>query len=50
MVEEINDLENEIKNSFSEAYVNELEEEINELKDQLNDKDSEIERLKEQLK
>ena len=35
MVEEIGDLESEIKNSFSEVYVNELEEEINELKDEI---------------
>lgn len=49
LVTEIGSLEEEIKNSFSEAYVNDLEEEIDELKDKLNDKDSEIENLKAQL-
>lgn len=43
---EIVDLEAEIKNSFSEAYVNGLEEEIQELEDKLNDRDKLIEKLK----
>ena len=40
------DLEAELKNSFSEVYVNELEEEIQELEDKLNDRDKLIEELK----
>ena len=36
----------EIKDSFSEAYVNDLEEEVQELEDKLNDRDKLIEKLK----
>lgn len=43
---EVVDLEAELKNSFSEVYVNELEEEIQELEDKLNDRDKLIEELK----
>ena len=43
---EVVDLEAELKNSFSEAYVNDLEEEIQELEDKLNDRDKLIEELK----
>ena len=43
---EIVDLEAELKSSFSEAYVNDLEEEIQELEDKINDRDKLIEELK----
>ena len=50
LVAEIGSLEEEIKNSFSEAYVNDLEEENEDLRDELNRKYVEIKELKEQLK
>ena len=50
LVAEIGSLEEEIKNSFSEAYVNDLEGEIDDLTSELNEKNCEIENLKKQLK